>query len=68
MLIFHFSGIKRVGGNKKGIFTRQRQPKNSAHLLRKRYWSLAHHLDNATIPSDLDEYVINKKKSIHDEM
>lgn len=31
----------RVGGNKKGIFTRQRQPKSSARLLRCRYWKLA---------------------------
>ncbi|XP_072325571.1 beta-glucuronidase [Scyliorhinus torazame] len=31
----------RVNGNKKGIFTRQRQPKSSAFLLRDRYWKLA---------------------------
>ncbi|WP_081957294.1 beta-glucuronidase [Paenibacillus sp. FSL R7-0273] len=31
-------GITRVGGNKKGVFTRQRQPKAAAHLLRRR-WS-----------------------------
>lgn len=35
------SGIYRVVGNKKGIFTRQRQPKAAAFLLRKRYWRLA---------------------------
>lgn len=28
-------------GNKKGIFTRQRQPKAAAFLLRERYWKLA---------------------------
>ncbi|XP_056637593.1 beta-glucuronidase-like [Diorhabda sublineata] len=50
--------IRRVGGNKKGIFTRQRQPKNSAHFLRKRYWSLANKLNNVDMPTDLDEYVI----------
>ena len=33
--------IKRAGGNKKGVFTRDRQPKASAHLLRSRYWNLA---------------------------
>ena len=33
--------INRAVGNKKGIFTRQRQPKASAHMLRKRYWKLA---------------------------
>ncbi len=33
--------LNRVGGNKKGIFTRQRQPKASAHLIRERYWKLA---------------------------
>ncbi|XP_036081513.1 beta-glucuronidase isoform X2 [Rousettus aegyptiacus] len=31
----------RVMGNKKGIFTRQRQPKGAAFLLRQRYWKLA---------------------------
>ncbi|XP_053563422.1 beta-glucuronidase isoform X2 [Bombina bombina] len=34
-------GTIRVVGNKKGIFTRQRQPKTSAFLLRDRYWKLA---------------------------
>ncbi|XP_064620167.1 beta-glucuronidase-like isoform X2 [Lineus longissimus] len=33
-------GVKRVAGNKKGIFTRQRQPKMAAHSLRERYLSL----------------------------
>ncbi|XP_052024762.1 beta-glucuronidase [Apodemus sylvaticus] len=31
----------RVMGNKKGIFTRQRQPKSSAFVLRERYWRIA---------------------------
>jgi beta-glucuronidase len=30
-------GITRVGGNKKGIFTRQRQPKAAAFVLRERW-------------------------------
>jgi beta-glucuronidase len=30
-------GITRAGGNKKGIFTRQRQPKMAAHLLKERW-------------------------------
>ena len=38
--------ITRVGGNKKGIFTRERQPKASAHLMRRRYLYLAQQLDN----------------------
>lgn len=33
--------ITRVVGNKKGIFTRQRQPKAGAFLLKERYWRLA---------------------------
>ncbi len=33
-------GILRVNGNKKGIFTRQRQPKDGAYLLRKRWKKL----------------------------
>lgn len=32
-------GIRRVNGNKKGIFTRERQPKEAAFLLKNR-WSL----------------------------
>jgi beta-glucuronidase len=31
------SGILRVGGNKKGAFTRDRQPKAAAHALRQRW-------------------------------
>lgn len=31
------SGIMRVGGNKKGAFTRDRQPKAAAHYLRRRW-------------------------------
>ncbi|GAA2704096.1 beta-glucuronidase [Actinoplanes palleronii] len=30
-------GIQRVGGNRKGVFTRDRQPKSAAHLLRRRW-------------------------------
>ncbi|XP_068186609.1 beta-glucuronidase [Antennarius striatus] len=33
-------GITRVVGNKKGVFTRQRQPKAAAFVLRDRYWRL----------------------------
>lgn len=33
-------GIMRVNGNKKGIFTRQRQPKDAAYVFRKRWTSL----------------------------
>lgn len=32
-------GLKRAGGNKKGVFTRQRQPKLAAHELKKRWRS-----------------------------
>jgi len=39
---------RRVAGNKKGIFTRERQPKMSAHLLRWRYWELAERIDGIT--------------------
>lgn len=34
-------GITRVVGNKKGVFTRQRQPKAGAFILKERYWRLA---------------------------
>lgn len=33
-------GILRVNGNKKGVFTRQRQPKDAAYLLKKRWTKL----------------------------
>lgn len=45
----------RVTGNRKGIFTRQRQPKMAAYFIRSRYWSLAVKLDNMSVtnmPSD----------------
>lgn len=68
MLFSLISGVRRVGLNKKGIFTRQRQPKNSAHFMRRRYWSLAKQLDNATLPTDLDEYVIDGNIKLSDEL
>ena len=30
----------RVNGNKKGVFTRQRQPKDAAYLLKERWTNL----------------------------
>ncbi len=33
-------GILRVNGNKKGVFTRQRQPKDAAYLLKERWEKL----------------------------
>lgn len=50
--------ITRVGGNKKGVFTRQRQPKAAAHLVRQRYQTMGH--DEAgvcALPDDLFAYV-----------
>lgn len=46
-----------MGGNKKGVFTRNRQPKATAHLLRKRYFSLGRELDRCDIPEDLFLYI-----------
>lgn len=54
-----FLDVRRVGGNKKGMFTRERQPKDSAHFLRKRYWNLARKLNNVKLPTDLEEYVLS---------
>jgi beta-glucuronidase len=34
-------GIMRVGGNKKGVFTRDRHPKAAAFALRRRWQELA---------------------------
>ncbi|KAG7208896.1 hypothetical protein KM043_015078 [Ampulex compressa] len=47
----------RVGGNKKGIFTRDRQPKLAAHLVRKRYHALGAELDGTELPEDIENYV-----------
>lgn len=63
LLLYCFpAGISRVGGNKKGVFTRDRQPKSSAHLLRKRNFELALEIDNfRDLPSDVQEYVNQKR-------
>ncbi|KAB7495571.1 Beta-glucuronidase, partial [Armadillidium nasatum] len=42
-------GTNRVGGNRKGVFTRERQPKLSAHLLRERYLSLANQTSDSSL-------------------
>ena len=34
-------GIRRVDGNKKGVFTRDRKPKAAVHMLKKRWTALA---------------------------
>ncbi|XP_011179547.2 beta-glucuronidase [Zeugodacus cucurbitae] len=49
----------RVGGNKKGVFTRQRQPKSAAYLLRQRYFGLAVELDQCEAPPEIFDYVIH---------
>lgn len=57
--MFYSLAYTRVGGNKKGVFTRNRQPKDSAHLLRQRYHMLAFILNNASLPPDLFNYIID---------
>lgn len=49
--------ITRVGGNKKGVFTRSRQPKAVAHLLRKRYFAIGQEVDSCKTPDDLFHYI-----------
>lgn len=72
--IWNFADFKtaqsytRVGGNKKGIFTRNRQPKASAHFLRNRYWNLANNLYNASLPEDLYKYVAPNVVNKHTEL
>ncbi|KAL7303938.1 hypothetical protein TKK_0004055 [Trichogramma kaykai] len=46
----------RVGGNKKGVFTRDRQPKMAAFHVRKRYHALAAEEGNTDPPNDLENY------------
>ncbi|KAI5637259.1 glycosyl hydrolases family 2, TIM barrel domain-containing protein [Phthorimaea operculella] len=57
----------RVGGNKKGIFTRQRQPKASAHHLRARYLALAA-ADSGAAPPDTNYYVSDNRPAYHEEL
>lgn len=52
-----FIAYIRVGGNKKGIFTRERQPKMAAYYVRKRYYALQKELDGMKMPTDLEDYV-----------
>uniref|UniRef100_A0A182RRY1 Beta-glucuronidase n=1 Tax=Anopheles funestus TaxID=62324 RepID=A0A182RRY1_ANOFN len=53
----------RVGGNKKGIFTRNRQPKAAAYLLRQRYHALGE-LGKSYLPSDLFLYTAPENKQL----
>lgn len=61
-----FSAYTRVGGNKKGIFTRARQPKEAAHHVRRRYHSLANQLDQCKLPDDLFPYLVDENQKIVD--
>ncbi|XP_061389537.1 beta-glucuronidase-like [Musca vetustissima] len=55
----------RVGGNKKGVFTRNRQPKSAAHLLRERYYGLCKQFYECEVPSDFLPYTINWRYRVH---
>ena len=46
------TGPKNVNGNKKGVLTRQRQPKAAARLLRQRYLSLAKGVESRMCTTD----------------
>ncbi|KAJ8722165.1 hypothetical protein PYW08_004567 [Mythimna loreyi] len=59
--------ITRVGGNKKGIFTRNRQPKAAAHLLRSRYHALATSDYGASVP-DTTYYISDNQPAKHTEL
>ncbi|CAK1551179.1 unnamed protein product [Leptosia nina] len=59
--------ITRVGGNKKGIFTRSRQPKASAHHLRARYLALAA-AESGAPPPDIAYYISDHKPPAHEEL
>ncbi|XP_054283218.1 beta-glucuronidase-like [Macrosteles quadrilineatus] len=49
--------IKRVGSQqRKGIFTRQRQPKSSAYFVRKRNFKLAAEMNESSISKELELY------------
>ncbi|XP_058802682.1 beta-glucuronidase-like [Phymastichus coffea] len=70
--IWNFADFKtsqkyhRVDGNKKGIFTRDRQPKMAAHHVRKRYYALGKELDTKTVtPNDLKKYIFEYDVLFH---
>lgn len=64
--IFESPGITRLNGNKKGVFTRNRQPKAVAQMLRMRYFDLAMEIDDlGEQPSDLDEYISPIQEKYH---
>lgn len=65
-----FLAVTRVGGNKKGVFTRNRQPKAVAHMLRKRYFALGREVDQCNFPEDLFTYIADvgtSRDAKHDE-
>ncbi|KAI5719831.1 hypothetical protein M8J76_015583 [Diaphorina citri] len=73
-MIWNFADFKtaetttRVGGNRKGIFTRSRQPKASAHHVRRRYWILSGDLDKAQVPRDTFPYTASVSHHEHNEL
>lgn len=42
-------GLLRIGGNKKGIFTRDRKPKLAAHYFKDRWLNIDNHFDKKII-------------------
>lgn len=62
----NFIAVTRVGGNKKGIFTRSRQPKEAAHHVRRRYFSIAQQLDHCKVPQDLFPYLVDENQKFVD--
>ncbi|XP_065215861.1 beta-glucuronidase isoform X1 [Planococcus citri] len=58
----------RVGGNKKGVFTRERQPKSAAFHVRRRYWYLAKELDRVSLPSDIRPYEASMPNTLRTEL
>ncbi|XP_022813870.1 beta-glucuronidase [Spodoptera litura] len=59
--------ITRVGGNKKGIFTRSRQPKAAAHHLRSRYHALATS-DYGVVLPETTYYISDAQPAKHEEL
>lgn len=58
--------VTRVGGNKKGIFTRSRQPKEAAHHVRRRYHSLSNQMNQSRLPDDLFPYLVDESQKFVD--
>lgn len=61
--LYFSKAIKRVDGNHKGVLTRERQPKASAHILRSRYQSITLHHCHRCTGDELFDYLLRYRRT-----